>query len=249
LIDMSNVRQLGGAGRLIDRTVTEVRRYMEVNGLEAGHKLPPERILIEQLGVSRSSVREAMRVLSTLGLIEVRHGDGTYVASGSDNWTLAEVRWFDASEEHALCNLIETRLSIELALVAGAVRRATDDDLDRLEEIIDSHEAALRDAVDYEWEPLTFELALAEICGNSWLYEIEVNLQQAWCSLSGGLRASVGRHTEWNSEHRAILASLRSRNTLQAQRLVMSHVNLERFEEDLHHRDHSGASRQTGVSQ
>jgi GntR family transcriptional repressor for pyruvate dehydrogenase complex len=58
-------------------------------------------------------------------------------------------------------------------------------------------------------------------------------LRDAWLSLSGGLRASVSRHSEWLSEHRAILASIRSRNATQAQRLVMAHVSLERFEEDL----------------
>lgn len=249
IIDMTDIRELGGNGRVADRAAAEIRRYIEVNGLEAGHKLPPERIFIEQLGVSRSSVREAIRVLSTLGLIEVRHGDGTYVTQAPDDWATSEVRWFDATEEHALRNLIETRLGIELAMVAAAVSRATDEDFDRLEEIIDAHEAALRDDAGYAWEPLTFELALAEICGNSWLYEIEVKLQDAWRSLSGGLRSSVGRHTEWNSEHRAILASLRSRNTSQAQRLVMSHVNLERFEEDLRLRELTRSTHQTGVSQ
>jgi len=58
-------------------------------------------------------------------------------------------------------------------------------------------------------------------------------LRDAWRSLSGGIRASVSRNSEWVNEHRAILASVRSRNATQAQRLVMAHVSLERFEEDL----------------
>src|SRR5690606_31140835 len=78
--EMSDVRQLPTGGRVADRAVAEIRRFIESNDLQAGHKLPPERVFIEQLGVSRSSVREALRVLSTMGLIEVRHGDGMYVA-------------------------------------------------------------------------------------------------------------------------------------------------------------------------
>ena len=58
-------------------------------------------------------------------------------------------------------------------------------------------------------------------------------LRDGWLSLSGGQRAPVPRYGEWVSEHQAILASIRSRNTAQAQRLVMAHVSLERFEEDL----------------
>lgn len=236
---LNDIRHLPGGGSLAERAAKEIRRYIEANQLGAGHRLPPERVFIEQLGVSRSSVREALRVLSTTGLIEVRHGDGMYVAQGPGEWDSSPTSWFDATEEHALRNLIETRLGVELALVTAAVDRATDEDLDRLEQLIDSHEAALREDAGFAWEPLTFELALAEITGNSWLYEIECRLRDAWRSLSGGLRSSVGRHGEWNSEHRAILASLRSRNAAQAQRLVMSHVNLERFEEDLRHRHRS----------
>jgi GntR family transcriptional repressor for pyruvate dehydrogenase complex len=62
---------------------------------------------------------------------------------------------------------------------------------------------------------------------------VELILRDSWLALSSGLRASVGRHEEWLAEHRAIVASMRSRNVLQAQRLVTAHLSLERFEEDL----------------
>jgi len=113
------------------------------------------------------------------------------------------------------------------------VQRASEEDLDRLQALVDEHAHAIEHDPTYTWSPLDFELALIEATGNSWLYEVEVMLRDAWLSLSGGLRASVGRHSEWLSEHRAILASVRSRNATQAQRLVLAHVSLERFEEDL----------------
>jgi GntR family transcriptional repressor for pyruvate dehydrogenase complex len=99
--------------------------------------------------------------------------------------------------------------------------------------MLDEHARRLEKDPTYTWQPLGFELALIEATGNTWLYDVEVMLRDAWQSLSGGLRASVGRHSEWLAEHRAILASIRSRNVTQAQRLVMAHVSLERFEEDL----------------
>jgi Transcriptional regulators len=86
------------------------------------------------------------------------------------------------------------------------------------------------------WEPLAFELAVAEMSGNSWLSEVELMLRDAWVALSAGLRETVGRHGEWLAEHRAILASMRSRNVAQAQRLVVAHLSLERFEDDLQSR-------------
>ncbi|HEX5496243.1 MAG TPA: GntR family transcriptional regulator [Mycobacteriales bacterium] len=230
--DASDLRPLAG-GRVTERVVQEIRGYIDTNSLRAGHKLPPERFFIEQLGVSRSSLREAMRVLSTLGLVEVRHGDGTYVTAPPEDWNASSPAIFDATEENALRNLVETRLGIELAAATAATARASEADLGRLAEFLNDQRRRLAEDPAFTWEPLGFELAMVEITGNTWLYEVEVMLRDAWLSLSGGLRASVGRHDEWLTEHRAILASMRSRNALQVQRLVMAHLSLERFEEDL----------------
>jgi GntR family transcriptional repressor for pyruvate dehydrogenase complex len=217
--------------RVAERVVDEIRAYIESNGLAAGAKLPPERVFIERLGVSRSSLREALRVLTTMDVIEVRHGDGMYVAQGIESASPGAL--FDATEEHALRNLVETRLGIELAAAIAATSRASDEDLRRLETMLDRQERGLQRDPPQTWEPLAFELAVVELTGNSWLYDVEVMLRDAWLELSGGLRASVGRHDEWLSEHRAILASMRSRNVAQVQRLVLAHLSLERFEEDL----------------
>ena len=213
-----------------ERVADELRAYILHNELAPGDKLPPERVFLEQLGVSRSSLREAVRVLATLRLVEVRHGDGMYVGQGVDADSSA---LFDATEEHALRNLVETRLGVELAAVTAAAQRLTDDDIAALERLVEGHARRLKADPGFTWSPLDFELALIEATGNTWLYEIELMLRDAWLSLSGGLRASVGRHAEWLAEHRAILASIRSRNVSQAQRLVMAHLNLERFEDDL----------------
>jgi GntR family transcriptional regulator, transcriptional repressor for pyruvate dehydrogenase complex len=221
-----------GTGRVAERVIDEICAYIESNGLTSGDKLPPERVFIELFGVSRSSLREALRVLSTVGIIDVRHGDGMYVSATSPV-VQNQRALFDATEQNALRNLVETRLGIELAAVTAATRRASDDDLVSLQRMIDEQESQMVEDRDFAWEPLGFELAVVELTGNSWLYDVELMLRDSWLALSSGLRSSVGRHEEWLTEHRAIVASMRSRNVTQAQRLVMAHLSLERFEEDL----------------
>jgi GntR family transcriptional repressor for pyruvate dehydrogenase complex len=225
-----------GSGRVAERVINEICVYIESNGLKSGDKLPPERVFIELFAVSRSSLREALRVLSTVGIIDVRHGDGMYVSSTTPVVPADHKALFDATEEHALRNLVETRFGIELAAVTAATHRAGDDDLASLQHMLDDQEQRIRDDPDFVWEPLGFELAVVEISGNSWLYDVELMLRDSWLALSTGLRATVGRHKEWLTEHRAIVASMRSRNVTQAQRLVMAHLSLERFEEDLESR-------------
>lgn len=219
--------------RVAERVVDEMVNYIDSNGLMAGDKLPSERVFMELFGVGRSSLREALRVLSTVGVIDVRHGNGMYVSANKPAATANPKAIFDATEQNALRNLVETRLGVELAAVTAATARATEADFDALLRMLDEQERRLDEDPEFAWQPLGFELAVVEMSGNSWLYEVELMLREAWLTLSQGLRASVGRNSEWLSEHRAIVASMRSRNATQAQRLVKAHLSLERFEEDL----------------
>jgi GntR family transcriptional repressor for pyruvate dehydrogenase complex len=228
--------RLAGSGRVAERVVDEIVAYIDSNGLMTGDKLPPERVFIELFGVGRSSLREALRVLSTVGVIDVRHGDGMYVAAAAAAREATPKAIFDATEQNALRNLVETRLGIELAAITATTLRGTEEDFDTLQRMLDEQEHMFTVDPDFAWEPLGFELAVVEMSGNSWLYEVEMLLRDSWLALSSGLRSSVGRHQEWLTEHRAILASMRSRNVTQVQRLVMAHLSLERFEEDLESR-------------
>ncbi|GAB3042868.1 hypothetical protein GCM10027052_26320 [Parafrigoribacterium mesophilum] len=229
-------RTNGRSQGVTERVVDELKSYIESNDLKPGAKLPPERVFIEQLNVSRSSLREALRILSTIGMVDVRHGDGMYVASTSETVTANSAAIFDATEQYALRNLIETRMGIELAAVTAATERASDEDLEGLAQFLDDQERELAENPNFSWEPLGFEMAIVELTANSWLYDVESMLREAWIGLSSGLRTSVGRHHEWQAEHHAILASMRSRNVTQAQRLVIAHLSLERFEEDMERR-------------
>lgn len=223
-----------GADNVTDRVVHEIYAYIKNNKLGPDEKLPPERYFIDLLKVSRSSLREAMRVLATLGLVEVRRGDGTYVTTPTVFWKLSAQIIFDATEENALRNLLETRFGIETAMIEAVIARASESDFNRIEKLLDDHDHALSNNKEFAWKPLEFELALMEIAENSWLYEIERMLATIWQSLSIKLKSDVGRYIEWHQEHRAILAALRGRNNNEAQRLLRIHLNFSRFEHDLH---------------
>lgn len=232
-LTLANPVSVDRRGNLTEAIVERIVGYIETNELAPGSKLPPERVFIDAFGVSRSSLREALRVLTTLGTIDVRHGDGMYVLSPTAAHS-QDALLFDVTEQFALRNLVETRQGIEVAATTAAIYRATDDDLAVLDEYLTHQETDLHSDRRFAWEPLAFEMLIVEMCGNSWLHDIEQMLRQAWQKLSSGLRSSVGRYGEWHAEHLAILASMRSRNVAQAQRLVMAHLSLERFEFDLH---------------
>ena len=70
---------IGNEGRLVDRVVNEIQQLIIDKKLEPGMRIPPERELSEQIGVSRTVLREAIQILDVKGLLEVKHGVGTIV--------------------------------------------------------------------------------------------------------------------------------------------------------------------------
>lgn len=133
--------------------------------LKPGVRLPSEPQLIELTGVSRSSVREAIRSLETMGLLEIRRGKGTYVRA-IETGTMADAQiLLMLADRRVLENLVEVRVLLEPLMARLAAERATAADLEALRRQLD----AMRDAPDREaWRPphLAFHQALAEATHN-----------------------------------------------------------------------------------
>src|SRR4051812_11214573 len=121
----------------VQQRVSEITRRIErsiVSGeLQVGDYLPAERALCEQLGVSRSVVREALGRLASLGLVESRHGSGTRVASPSGREISVGYERLMRSSDAPLEDLAEVRLPLETTIAALAATNRTDVHLARLE--------------------------------------------------------------------------------------------------------------------
>lgn len=126
-------------------TADQIKQLILTRGLVPGDPLPTEAELCEELDVSRSSVREAIRTLSTLDIVDVRHGHGTYVGPMSLD-PMVEALVFrgvlspDGSLE-ALREVVEVRLALDLSMaerIVAAAKDAADDELDQLvDEMVD----------------------------------------------------------------------------------------------------------------
>src|SRR5262245_42940364 len=109
------------ARRLVD--------YLLSGGIEPGARIPSERQLAEAFGVGRSAVREAIAALTLIGLIEVRHGDGTYLKRPESPLLPQVVEWGLLLGEQRTADLVEARQKIEVIIAGLAAMRRTDDDL------------------------------------------------------------------------------------------------------------------------
>lgn len=116
--------------RLSDKAVGQIRALIEEGRLKPGDKLPAERELIKLLSVSRASLREALRVLEVLGLIEVRTGIGAFVKQTDAGALPAEWRALLIKTQQEVIDLLEVREALEARAVELAAQNASSEELE-----------------------------------------------------------------------------------------------------------------------
>lgn len=141
------------------------------HALKPGDPLPPQRELASQLGVSLSSLREALQTLAAIGVIEVKRGLGTFVCGHPTDYLVRRFDWALLLREEEIRELMEARRVIDLSVASYAARRATPEQIEGMaklfEGIMKSWEA--RDLNRVEELDIRFHLAIAEAAGNSLL--------------------------------------------------------------------------------
>lgn len=167
------------ADRLSDRTAAQLRRLIAERDLQPGQRLPAERALSLELGVSRSVVREAIQQLASLGLLATRAGGGTYVQAPSGATASVVEPLFDAgtvlqADPAYRFDVLETRHALEGATAWHAALRATDEDRARIgaafDAMTDAH--AREDAAAEAQADARFHLAIAEASHNLVLVQV-----------------------------------------------------------------------------
>jgi GntR family transcriptional repressor for pyruvate dehydrogenase complex len=140
-----------GQDALYKRIAAHVRELIETKQLQPGERLPAERDLARMLGVSRVPIREAMRTLAAQGLVEIRRGQGMFVASSSVDATVDQLTSALLNQRDLLAELFAVRRLLEPASAQWAAARRAPEDVARLERLLDDMRAAgEQDPPDYE---------------------------------------------------------------------------------------------------
>ena len=191
-----------------------------------GDRLPPEKDLSERLGLSRSSLREAVKALEVIRVLDVRRGDGTYVTSLEPRLLLEAMSFVvDLHDDQSVLEIFAVRRILEPAASALAARNADADALAHLREVVTSVDQA-SDVEGLVAHDLEFHRGIAEATGNSYLASLIDSLS------SHTVRARIWRGiTQENAveqtlhEHHAILDAISSGDAELAQALTVMHVS------------------------
>ena len=160
-------QNVGAKNRLVDRVVSEIQNQIMEGKLSPGMMLPPERVLTEQLGVSRTALREAVRMLVTKGLLETRPGVGTIVTKvTSEQITEPLSMIINQTGGVSLDHLNQVRQILEVEIVEVAAREATDEDMDRIESVLINLSEKKHNPTEFNQLDAEFHSALAQASHN-----------------------------------------------------------------------------------
>lgn len=205
--------------------------------LSPGDSLPPEHELARRYGVGRSSVREALRLLESKGVIRSA-GHGSFVVAEYGNALVDSLRFLLTLEAFDLEELYELRTILETELAALAAVRRTEEHLQRMEEAIRQMEAGLDSQARYIEADLRFHLTVAEATRNRVAVHVMRAIRDPLHRALARVYHIPGSPQKSIAQHRAILEAVRAQDAEAARRRMAEH--LRRVREDVrrvHHPD------------
>ncbi len=152
---------------LSDNIVEQLTGLIAREVLKPGERIPSEKQLCEQFGVGRTSVREALKSLSVMGILESHAGDGTFVSANRDRYLERAFQWGLLLDRKVVNDLGETRLLLESHTTYLAARRATAHDLAAMERAVQGMEESVSDPKRYLEHDLQFHLLIARATQNT----------------------------------------------------------------------------------
>jgi len=215
--------------RTAQRIVEQIMESVREGRLKPGDRFPGENALATEFGVSRPCIREALRVLEAVGMVEVRPGKGCYLLrspGGADSASLW-VSWLATFKSEVLA-LLEVREALEGKVAALAAERATPEAIEALEKSVQAMWLSLRSGditpdQAYEYD-LEFHHALAQASGNPFLVELSGSVggavesdRRATMSIPNRIRASA-------EDHQCILDAVRRRDREAACAAMVQHI-------------------------
>jgi GntR family transcriptional repressor for pyruvate dehydrogenase complex len=166
--ELSGLEPLRKAG-LTDMLVTRILGLVTAGNLKAGDQLPPERKLAESFNISRPTLREAIRALAVLGVLEIRHGGGVFVSQLSAADLLRPLTFFLTLKSTEVEKLYEARQLIEGDIAARAALTAAVEDIVVLRALIADQEAAIANPAHYRELDTLFHQRMATLADNEFL--------------------------------------------------------------------------------
>jgi GntR family transcriptional repressor for pyruvate dehydrogenase complex len=210
--------------RVYEGVVRQLQTLIAAGALKPGDMLPPERELAERFGVSRSSLRDAIRSLELAGLVLPKHGEGTVIADVSADTLVAPIASVLVRKRELIAELLDVRKMLEPPLAARAAEHATDQDVAEMEDILRrQREKALR-GEPWTEEDSEFHYAVARAARNSVVLKVLDVLMDLLRETRARALQVEGRAQRSLAGHRRLLDAIKRHDPDAAERAVKLHI-------------------------
>jgi DNA-binding FadR family transcriptional regulator len=224
ILGLDTLRDPIGRKSVSELVVQRILDTIKSGHLSAGDKLPPERDLAVQLDVSRPTVREALRALSILGVLEIRHGGGVYVTALDAAEMLAPLDFFVSLNVQNMAELFDARIQYEPMIAGLAAERLTDTALSRLTELVAAQVADPENAELFHDTDVEFHKTILDASGNVFLSRIGKLFQLLGDQGRKAFQKRKSIRLQSIEDHQVILRALQERDPVAAHKAMRQHM-------------------------
>ncbi|CAG5080051.1 Probable transcriptional regulator YvfI [Thermobacillus xylanilyticus] len=208
---------------LVVELTKRLLNYILSGNVRPGEKIPAERPLSEALGVGRSAIREAIKALSVLGILEVRQGYGTYVKQTSSSLLTQSIEWGLLLGEKHTMDLVEARMLFEVDIARLAAQRWEGSELDELRDILARMKnASLSEFVDAD---VQFHMKLCDMAKNTVLKNVLSSIRTLLRTWIQCVIDKAGETAFSYEDHHAIYLAVSERDPDAAARAMEHHMS------------------------
>ncbi|GIO38346.1 transcriptional regulator [Paenibacillus antibioticophila] len=210
--------------KLVDEVLDQMQRLIQSGQYKSGDKLPPEPELMKLLAVGRSTIREAVKVLTHAGLLEVRQGDGTYIRSASSDLTGVS----QAITPKNNTQVMEARRILEIELAGLAALRRTTSDLALMRSALDLRQEALEKGhyAEYVEADISFHIAVAEAGKNEVLLEMYKVVAESLKEMLSQLLLDTRQYEDNTAYHEAMYRSIVNKSSEEAKQFAAQNIDV-----------------------
>lgn len=203
--------------QLQSQIIEFIKQYIDENNLQSGDKLPSQEVLINLMGVSRSSLREAIKTLEAKDILETVNGKGIFLKNGSTNIISAQIEF--RKEKESILELLEARRILEREIINLVIQNATEVELDEIGTILNIIMVKYRKGEKQNNNDKEFHLAIYNSCHNRIMNQLILSicnlLEKLW-DFPLGMKDPF---TKTMPLHEELFNCIRMRNVKKAQKI------------------------------
>jgi GntR family transcriptional regulator, transcriptional repressor for pyruvate dehydrogenase complex len=208
-----------------DKIVQQIMTLISNGDLKPGQRLPSERELCKKFAAGRSSLREALRCLSIMGVLSAKVGDGTTVAMDGSKFMETVLQWRLMTEHHDIEDLMQVRIALEGLAAASAARRGNTPAIQMIQDLVGKMDESMDDPKRFAALDLDFHLALAKASENSLLLDLVSMIRGQLARAVTKMMLLPGELPISVEEHRAVFQAIKQGKPEEACTAIQSHLD------------------------